>query len=455
MKLWKKLSLLASGILIATVTLCCALLLLQSRNSILNATYAQAKSKQANLATSFSQMTSYYAGENDLMATRYSLARYCFERFADETAVLIQDGELIRSAVSILPTAYLPVESAAQVQFSGEIGGRNIYIVGSEVSVKASPYLVYVVMDITAVYNDIAAMAWRFGAIGLVAILLGTGLILLLVRRATKPLMALRSASTRIAGGNYGERAAIETRNEIGELAEDFNAMAAAIERHVEELTETMLRQRLFIGGVTHEFKTPLTTMLLNADTLQNTFLTEEERQQSLQLIESQCNWLERLTQKLLKLITLGEGIEKKPVSVPLLLERVQESMARMLQERGTPMEIDCRADKLMMDADLMQSALVNLLDNASKASRPGQAVEMKAYGDCIEVWDGGCGIPQAELGRIAEPFYMVDKSRSKALGGSGLGLALVREIVLAHGATLEIESKEGEGTVARIKFQR
>ena len=94
-------------------------------------------------------------------------------------------------------------------------------------------------------------------------------------------------------------------------------------------------------------------------------------------------------------------------------------------------------------------------MDNASKASTPGQAVAMRAYGDVIEVSDHGMGIPQSELERITEPFYVVDKSRSKKQGGSGLGLALVKEIVSAHGAMLEIESNVGVGTTIRVRFKR
>ena len=211
----------------------------------------------------------------------------------------------------------------------------------------------------------------------------------------------------------------------------------------------------MFIGGVTHEFKTPLTTVILNADTLQNAYMDEEERQTALSYIERQCKWLERMTQKLLKLITLKQDIELKPSSVPQLFERVEESMAETLRQRDTRLISECKLNTLSMDADLMQSVLINLVDNASKASAPGQAVTMRAYDDVIEVSDNGIGIPESELARITEPFYVVDKSRSKKLGGSGLGLALVKEIVNAHGAALEIESSVGVGTTIRVRFKR
>ena len=102
-----------------------------------------------------------------------------------------------------------------------------------------------------------------------------------------------------------------------------------------------------------------------------------------------------------------------------------------------------------------MCSALVNLTENACKASSPGQTVILRAYDSTLEVVDNGIGIPQEALGRITEPFYTVDKSRSKKHGGVGLGLALVQEIVRAHGAALEIDSTPGQGTTVRIHLQQ
>ena len=183
--------------------------------------------------------------------------------------------------------------------------------------------------------------------------------------------------------------------------------------------------------------------------------MDEEERQTALSYIERQCKWLERMTQKLLKLITLKQDIELKPSSVPQLFERVEESMAETLRQRDTRLISECKLNTLSMDADLMQSVLINLVDNASKASAPGQAVTMRAYDDVIEVSDNGIGIQESELARITEPFYVVDKSRSKKLGGSGLGLALVKEIISAHGAELMIESSVGIGTTIRVQFKR
>lgn len=453
MKLWQKISLVCICVLIGIVTVCCTLLLIQSKNGVLNLTVKQAEEKQRTLETSFSQMFSYYGDKNDSPVTEYSLAVYCFSQFADNTSVFIMDGETVYSNINLLPETILPVTGHEQQTYLGETDGRHILIVGSSTVANDKEAMIYVVEDVSSIYNDITRMAWRFIAICATGTLAGAILIILLVRKATKPLHVLSETTKRISGGEYARRAEIASHDEIGSLAADFNAMADAVETHIAELTETAERQRLFIGGVTHELKTPLATMLIHSDTLLNAKVDRRQTEISLRHINNQCRWLERMTQKLLRLITLKEDIRPCETNVSELFDDVVESMAKTMQERMTPLKIECETDTLMVDADLIRSALINLVDNASKASDAGRTVVLKAYGRTIEVVDSGKGIPENEIARITEPFYMIDPSRNRKNGGSGLGLALVCEIVRAHGAALSIESEVGKGTVVKIEF--
>lgn len=464
MKLWKKVSLLCSLVLVLVVGACTVLLITQARDKILNLTYQNAEQKQQALVRSFKNMLLYYHEEQDSEAASRSLMKYCFTQYADSEAVLMLDGETLYSSLSLDPSEYLtPEDSDTPQRYTGAVNGRQLLIVGGDArlpyafthSFEGIGCIVYIVQDITPVYDQISTLTLQFVVIGAVCIGLGLLLIALLVRRSLRPLQELQSAASHIAEGNYAERVAVSSSDEVGALAKDFNAMAASVEQRIDELTETAERQRLFIGGVTHEFKTPLTALLLNADSLQNTYLDEEEHSAALARIEHQTRWLERLVQKLLKLITLKQKPDLQSVSVPELLDRVRESTADALATRGVTLETDCRVEALNLDADLMQSVLVNLVDNASKASTEGQIVTLSADNTGFAVQDQGCGIPQEEIDRITEPFYMVDRSRSKKLGGVGLGLALVKEIVQAHGGRLEIESAVGEGTTVRMQLQQ
>ena len=459
MKLWKKISLLCSLVLVLVMGVCTYVLTTRARDRMLSLTYRNAEQKQQALVRSFSNMLLYYHEEQDSAAATRSLVKYCFTQYADSEAVLMLSGETVYSALSFDPSEYLTLEGGTPQRCTGTIDGRELLIVGSS---ERLPYslannpdrtgcTVYIVQDITPVYEQIRTLTFQFAAIGAVCIGLGLLLIALLVRRSLRPLQELQNAAAHIAAGSYAERVTVTSADEVGALARDFNAMAGSVEQRIAELTETAERQRLFIGGVTHEFKTPLTALLLNVDSLQNTYLDEEERSAAIARIEHQTRWLERLVQKLLKLITLEQAPELRTSSVPELLERVRESTADTLAQRGVTLQTECHAENFNMDADLMQSVLVNLVDNAGKASQPGQMVSLTADAAGFAVLDHGCGIPREEIERITEPFYMVDRSRSKKQGGVGLGLALVKEIVRAHGGRLEIESAVDEGTTVRV----
>ena len=453
MKLQRKISLICSAVLVVIVLLMGGLLLLDAKQSIMDLTYQQSSDKQRSLTASFSTMANYYLEGKDSETVEYSLVKYCFSRFADSSCSLLKENEALYSFTELNLGAY-PISSYEIQQFEENFAGRNYLITGGNVGIQNETYTVYVVEDITDVYGNVTRMIWRFILIGIIGILVGFMVTGLLVRRSLKPLTKLKSAAGRIAAGNYDERIEVLSHDEIGSLAADFNCMVEAVENHIDELTKTAERQRLFIGGVTHEFKTPLTTIILNADTLQNANLSEDETQTALFYIRRQCKWLEHMIQKLLKLVTLKQDIEIKKASVYRLFSSVEESTAETLRQRGICLVTDCKTDVLNIDADLVQSVLINLVDNASKASAPGQTVTMCAYDNVIEVSDCGTGIPQSEIDRIMEPFYVVDKSRSKKMGGNGLGLALVKEIICAHDANLTIESTMGVGTTFRIAFK-
>ena len=498
MKLWQKVSLLGVCVLLAVVIVSSALLLAYTRDSILSLNTEQARARQASLITSFTEMARYYLGDEESPVVKKSGVKYCFQRFADETSVLMRDGEVLHSYVIFDPAEYLPLAQASDPPPAGdppsvsdspsagdppsvsdspsagdlpseqagdpppasepqsvlkEVYDRNVLIVGSPVVLLGDRYAVYTVMDITGAYNDIAKLTWRFAAIAAASIIAGAILIVLLVRGATKPLMALKKITRRIAVGEYGQRADIRTSDEIGELAADFNVMAEAVQSRIAQLEDTAQRQQLFIGGLTHELKTPMASMIIHTDTLLTTDLNSDEAKNSLIHLHEQCRWMEQLSQKLLKLITLEQEIQVQPEDIEALFADVRDSMAETLSERNTPLTIDCDAEKTAMDYDLMKSLIINLVDNASKASKPGRAITLRARGNAIEVSDNGAGIPPEDLARVTDAFYTVDRSRSKQTGGSGLGLALAKRIADAHGAELVIESEPAAGTTVRIVF--
>lgn len=453
MKLWQKISAINVMVLLLVIALCSSFLLINAKNQILELTIENTSREQYNLEKSFLEMLEYYLKDERNPVVLSSVAKYCFSQFADETSVLVFEGESLYSSIGIELWDIFPLkDDYIQDVYLDKTNQGNILIVGNKVPTTMGNYYVYVVKDITGIYNKTISMAWRFAFISIVGISFGTLMIILLVKKTLRPFTRLKNSTGRIAIGKYGERVNIDSRDEVGELARDFNSMAEAIELHVKELEDRTQRLKLFINGVTHEFKTPMTSILIHTDTLLSMNLDEENKNISLLHIHQQSRWLESLTQKLLKLITLEE-IDRKLEPVEELFLDISETMAETLAERNISLKTNSTVEHLNLDYDLIKSLIINLLDNASKASKPGQHIELKAYENTIEVRDFGIGIPKEEIRHIMDPFYRVDYSRSKEKGGSGLGLALVEKIADVHKAQIFIVSEVGQGTSFSIEL--
>lgn len=279
----------------------------------------------------------------------------------------------------------------------------------------------------------------------------------LILNKMLKPLKELTDGARQIAEGHYENRITIARRDEIGQLGENFNKMAQAVELRTRSLEESELKKTLFMGNLTHELKTPMTSISGYAQTLLHANLSEEDREEALSYIFKECARLERLSRKMMKLLELDRDTELSFVKLPArkIFGAVEKSLRGSLEEKGLILEISGGEHIFCVEPDLMVDAVVNLVDNAAKASERGGKIILKAGPDFIEVQDFGKGIPKEEQERILEPFYMVDKSRSRKRGGAGLGLALVALIAKAHGLKLVIESEVGRGTVMRLVFTK
>lgn len=276
-----------------------------------------------------------------------------------------------------------------------------------------------------------------------------------LLRMVFKPLQQLTASTRLIADGSYDQRLRIKSNDEIGQLGESFNKMAKAIEVRTKSLEESEMKKTLFMGNLTHELKTPMTAMSGYAQTLLSTKINEEQRQEALMYIHEECSRLSRLSMKMMMLLELENENVIKLWTVPIskVFESVQKSCGAILKEKNINLEICQHGQQFTMDEDLMTDALINLTDNAVKASQPGGTVILRALENTIEVQDFGRGIPKEEQDKILEPFYMVDKSRSRRSGGAGLGLALTALIVRKHRISMEIISEEGKGTTIKLHF--
>lgn len=277
-------------------------------------------------------------------------------------------------------------------------------------------------------------------------------------QRLTRPLATLTEASARIAAGDYTLRTNLHSQDELGQLSASFDRMAAAVEEQIAALQLSVQQREDFMAAFTHELKTPMTTILGYSDTLRTMQVDPDEQRQATNAIFHEAKRLEALGGKLLQLLHLSqEPLALSPVPLAPILRTAVRSAGSVLH--GCPVTLPQTDAVVLGDADLLADLLLNLLTNAARAVDDGSpiAITLQHTDDGaldLSVTDHGCGIPPDQLSRITEPFYMVDKSRARKQGGSGLGLALAQTIAAAHGTTLHFTSTVGQGTTVRFVLQ-
>ncbi|WP_275206953.1 sensor histidine kinase [Adlercreutzia equolifaciens] len=283
----------------------------------------------------------------------------------------------------------------------------------------------------------------------------------------TRPLRRLSTASRAMAQGNLEERVPVQGNDELSTLSQDFNDMADQVEAHVNALTAAAQRQEDFIGAFAHEIKTPLTSIIGYAELLLSRPDTSEEARESARYIFREGRRLEALSRKLMDLLVLeSQNFERRPVAMDAFLGQVGGALEPALTASAVSLTVRAEHATVTLDPDLVEAACLNLIDNARKAceaagpaAAPARGHRITVTGRCdgaayvIAVTDSGAGIPEEDIDRITEAFYMVDKSRSRAQGGAGLGLAICQRIARLHGGSLSFTSLPGKGTTARLRL--
>lgn len=285
------------------------------------------------------------------------------------------------------------------------------------------------------------------------AILFSVILTLLLARSFSAPLKRLAQATTQLASDNY-PTIQPEGPQEVRQVAQAFNEMS-------QRVRSSQQSQRDFIANVSHELKTPLTSIQGFAQAiLDGTVQRPEELNQAAGIIHQEAGRLHRLVVDLLALTRLESGtadLQREPVNLKLLLQSVVDKFA--LQARHGNVELSDEVQALPVisgDGDRLAQVFTNLVDNALKYTPAGGKIKLSAVYDTgkviIRVADTGVGISSEDQQRIFERFYQVDKSRSGGTGrGVGLGLAISRQVVLAHHGNITLESEPGKGAIFQV----
>lgn len=281
----------------------------------------------------------------------------------------------------------------------------------------------------------------------------------IIIRIMMRPLKKLTDQIVTIKEGDYKERILIKGEDEISDLSKNVNEMAEVIEQQIQCLEKENEKKQQFINDLAHEMKSPLTSIYGYAEYMTKAKLKMEENYEFCNIIMEESKRLEALSHQLLVLCELKE-VELKMSNFSL--KRMCEQLELVEKERGflekEQYVVSFVADDNEMygNRELLELMLNNLILNAKRATDATRknkiTVILKKNQFVVE--DTGTGIEKEELDKIREPFYRIDKGRSRKEGGNGIGLALCDQIIKCHNGIFEIDSKVGEGTRILIQFR-
>lgn len=293
---------------------------------------------------------------------------------------------------------------------------------------------------------------FHFLLAGIVSVLILTLIYVFLTRYLTLPLQRMKRATEKLSVGHYDVTLPAGRDDELGQLATSIQKLSTDLQAIKKNRTD-------FLSSVSHELRTPLTYVMGYTRVARRPDTGAEEQANYLQIIEEEAQRLTLLVEDLFDLAQLddpGFRIVKESVDLAHLLGQIHTRVAPSFAEQGKELLLTCEAP-LPLEADpvRLEQVIVNLLDNARHYSAAQTTTQMRAYARgktiVMEVKDEGIGIAEEEQEMIFERLYRTEKSRSRAHGGSGLGLSIVKELVEAHGGTIEVQSKRGQGSTFTV----
>lgn len=329
-------------------------------------------------------------------------------------------------------TLALTIESVAPTAFNRHMLGMS-QMMGGQMSMQQMR---------ADLFTNFRAAVTEALLVSTIAALISAILVSLFVsQRVVTPIRQMMKASRHIANGHYRERVMVVSDDELGRLAQSFNQMAASLEQ-----TEAMRRE--LIGNVAHELRTPLSTIKGYMEGLMDGVLPPEPT--TYQQVYREADRLQRLVSDLQELSRVEAGafeLDCQSVNMAELTQHIAARLRPQFEEKGVNLKVDLPSDspRVQADEDSINQVLINLIGNALQYTPTGGTVTVTVEKHPPELWitvsDTGIGIAAEHLPHLFTRFYRVDKSRSRAGGGSGIGLTITKHLIEAQGGRIWAES--------------
>jgi two-component system, OmpR family, sensor kinase len=362
--------------------------------------------------------------------------------------VQLADGDgTVLARSNNLGDQVLPVVSGENIVTAS---GGTLRILPYYFEANGQTYQLAFAQSLSSVNSTLASMGIAILLIVAVFVTLATASVAVMIGRALSPVKKVTATAQSIASSSDLSRRVNYrgSKDEIGQLAATFDQM-------IEQIDGLLRSQRSFVADASHELRGPLTVIRGNLDLLKRN-LSEEDRSESIRVLEAEMTRMTRIVNDLLVLaeVESGQLDQEQTVSLKELLLDAYERALQLAGERQVVIE---RQEDLWVkgDAHRLDQLIGNLVGNAIKYTPDGGTITLSLYQDGdwarLDVADTGMGIPAEHLPHIFERFYRVDKARSRRSGGSGLGLAIVKGIAEQHGGKVSVTSEPGKGSTFSV----
>ena len=395
--------------------------------------------------------------KNNVNIEIYDEGRRIYTNFKEDYSKILEEKLFIeedKMTNEELHDKYNEYNNDEQYETDGNI---TTYIEGNKLFMKMRKYtnVVVIMSDISKINNMKKEQIDYFIKLSLACSLTIAFLLSISVSFITRKIKILNKTVKEVAKGNYTAKVKKLGNDEIGNVGKSFNKMTDALQKNISEIEKVSENRKRFIGNLTHEIRTPLTSIVGYSSLIKNRKVADEKVVlEYSKRIYDEGKYIEEISQKLMDLMLLENGsIIKNTINLSEELNRIIEEMQitfpYVIFQRQIEKDVYINFDKT-----LLKTLIINLTKNAINAyeNNPIVRIELDKR-KVIKVIDYGKGIKKEELEKIKEPFYTLSKDRNRKFSGMGLGLPLCIQIVEMQEGRLEIESKENEGTKIIIKL--
>jgi signal transduction histidine kinase len=373
-----------------------------------------------------------------------------------EGKILTLPGEKQPNPSFLRETENRSLLSGHSVAFqSYDVQGNRFYIVGKPIKMGKTRSAIYIVSSMKKIDGSLQRLRNLLMLSGLGAFLLALGMILIMSKLLSHPLLQMQQMTDKMAKGNWDTRLQVGSRDEIGKLGHSINDLAASLQRYRDT-------RQAFFSNISHELRTPVTYLQGYAKVLTDGLVdSDKEKKQYLSIIYHESVRLEQLINDLFDLSKMEEGqikLNMEWMDLKLIIKTAVQKVKLKADSKRLSLQLDLQDQVPLIRGDQkrMEQVLLNLLENAIRYTEKGSVLvrlSKKKEATVLSVSDTGMGIPKEEIPYIFERFYRVEKSRAREYGGTGLGLSIVKRYVEMQGGTVRVESQMDVGTTFTLTF--